>query len=88
MEAHGEGFSFHVDFFRQTFRVHQEKKVAFEWSPPPEEKDALADVVAETACFLRGIREGSLHPDLDDGLIALQMAEAIQNGRVGFADFG
>ncbi len=85
MHLHGRDFSLDLDFFAHRFQVWREKRVVEEWILPESENDGIADVTAETEAFLNGIRDGRPRPDLEDGLISLQLAEAIQNaeGKVG-----
>jgi myo-inositol 2-dehydrogenase / D-chiro-inositol 1-dehydrogenase len=83
IEIHGAGYTLKIDTFANQLQIFQENRLVREWRPAGGISPDLLDVVAETEYFLEGVRLGRpLCPNLQDGLLSVLAAEAIQQGGV------
>ncbi len=78
----GEDYSIEIDVGRCALSIVERSEVVCEWTAdaatPEWEKNGTLD---ETRAFLRYLTEGSWGPTLRDGLLAVEVAEAMQEGQ-------
>jgi len=84
----GEEYRIQVDAMQCTITTHERGECVLSWSAPEDSPDAfICGAVGEAKAFIDAIRDGkTLKPGLEDGLLAIQVSEAMEAG--GLVDFG
>jgi predicted dehydrogenase len=82
VEIHGQDYAIQIDTVRCSVAVVDGGKEALTWKVPSDAEYAFTcGALPETEAFLRAIRSGTGYwPKLDDSLITMATAEAIEAG--------
>ena len=81
-DLYGPGYAVRIDVPACSVRIVDRGEVVLSWQSPEGEPGWVRDgSLQETRAFLNAVEgKGEFAPDLEDGLVSMQAAEAVENG--------